>query len=235
MYILYVLILALAPVLAILFYLYFRDKYEKEPIILLVATFLLGGLSTLPIIVVEQILSHIWINYLPGFHSQYTNAFYNAFVVAGFTEELFKYVVFMALIWWNKNFNERFDGIIYAGFISLGFAAVENVLYVYSGGTQTGIMRAVTAVPLHALVGVNMGYFFALAKFDTNRNQLIMLFLAFFVPFAFHGIYDFILMSHSWFLLLFFVPFIIIMYVYGFQKMKRHSDDSVFKKTNEDF
>ena len=94
------------------------------------------------------------------------SAGYTAFVVAGFTEELMKYLAFYFFFWQERNFNEKFDGIIYAVYISLGFAAVENILYVFSGGMGVGFVRAFTAVPAHALFGISMGYYFGLARFD---------------------------------------------------------------------
>jgi len=117
------LILALAPVFVIALYVYYRDKYEREPIWLLLKALGLGCLITVPVIFVERFLSA----QMPEL-SHTGTAFYDAFLVAGFTEELFKYLAFIFLIWTNKNFNEKFDCIVYAVFISLGFAGIENIL-----------------------------------------------------------------------------------------------------------
>ncbi len=218
------LVLALAPVIIIAFYIYFRDKYEKEPIKILLFSLLAGALTTIPILFVETFLDKYSENF-----EDLTKAAYDAFVVAAFTEEFFKYLALFLLIWNNKNFNENFDGIVYAVFISLGFASVENVLYVVGDSTYTvGVMRAVTAVPAHALFGVAMGYHFSMARFVPNVRS-IQLALAFLVPVILHGIYDFILMADRPILLLLFVPYVIFLWILGFRRMKSHSDSSVFK------
>lgn len=223
----FLVLVALAPIFVILFYIYFRDKYEKEPIQVLILSFVFGAAITLPIYYLENWLIDIWnIKYLKN-SWQITNVFYKSFIVAAFTEELFKFLILYFFIWKNKNFNELFDGIVYAVFISMGFAAVENILYVFTNGLETAVLRIFTAVPLHALLGINMGYFFALAKFSDKKKLYLSLSLL--VPLVLHGIYDFILMSENEILLLIFIPYIIIIYIYSFIKIKKHSDNSVFK------
>jgi RsiW-degrading membrane proteinase PrsW (M82 family) len=157
--------------------------------------------------------------------SQQGQAFYNAFLVAGFTEELFKFLALYLLIWADKNFNERFDGIVYAVFISLGFAAVENVMYVTQLGVQTGYIRAIVSVPAHALFGIAMGYYFGLAKFYPNKRRRYM-FRAFVYPVLLHGVFDFILMLQDYLLLLGFIPYVIFLYVSGLKRMRNLSRDS---------
>ncbi len=208
-------IVSLAPVVIILVYIYVRDKYEKEPVSLLLKSLGLGALIVIPVVFTESLLSAI----MPYFNETAT-AFYDAFVVAAFTEEVFKFLVLYFLIRKNKEFNERFDGIVYAVFISLGFAAVENVLYVYEGGLDVGLMRAFTAVPAHALFGVSMGYYFALSKFETEDTGLNM-FKALAVPIVLHGIYDFILMTGHPYLLFAFIPFLIYLWWFGLKKIKQ--------------
>ena len=222
------LFIALAPIIIILFYIYFRDKYEKEPIKILLITFAVGALTVIPIIIIEKLLMNFWEMKFSASVPKMSSAAYSAFIVAAFTEELFKFLAFFILIWRNKNFDERFDGIVYAVFISLGFAAVENVLYVIGNGLPTGLLRAFTAVPAHALFGVSMGYFLGLAKFSKNKKGLYIL-LSITIPILLHGFYNFILMSQNNFLLLLFIPFLIFMLIVGLKKMKRHSNDSVFK------
>ncbi len=156
---------------------------------------------------------------------------YNAFLVAGFTEELFKFLALYLLIWKNPNFNEKFDGIVYAVFISLGFAAIENIMYVSSGGAGVALTRAVTAVPAHALFGITMGYFFGIAHMDPARRNAYLA-RAFAVPFVLHGAYDFILMSKEPFMLLLFIPFLIWLYISGFKKMRVISEGSILRKNS---
>ncbi len=215
--------IAIAPVIIILAYLNYRDKYEKEPTKMLIRAVAGGAIAVIPIIFVELYIGDF---YKTGVTIH--QAFFDAFVVAALTEEVFKYLVFKWLIWKNKNFNEFFDGIIYAVYISMGFAMVENILYVFQSGHGVGMLRAFTAVPGHALFGVAMGYYFGLAKF-VKAKQSYYLIMALVMPVVLHGIYDFILMSQNGLLLLLFIPFLIYLWIAGFRKMRSHSDDSQFK------
>ncbi len=218
-----IIFIALAPVLIIAFYVYFRDKYEKEPIGLLLKSLLAGALIVLPILYIERFISS-FDHYFQGL----PKAMYDAFMVAAVTEESFKYFALMLLIWKNPNFNEKFDGIVYAVFISLGFAGIENILYVSSYGFQVGWIRAFTAVPAHAIFGIMMGYYFGLAKFYPEiRKKLLIRALIF--PIIFHGIYDYLLMSKHPVLLLLFIPFLVFMWISGFKHMNELSERSVYK------
>ncbi len=183
--------LALAPIFIAAFYIYFRDKYEKEPLQLLFLGLFFGAIITVPIVKSEHLLTGL----MPevGFYGE---AFYLSFVVASFTEEIFKLVVVLALSYFNPNFNEPFDGIVYAVFVSLGFAMFENVLYVFNeelGGYSTALVRSVFSVPAHALFGVLMGYYLSYAKFQKQNGYLA---LALIVPVVIHGLYDFILLAN---------------------------------------
>jgi len=222
-----IVIAALAPVVIILAYIYFRDKYEREPLGLLLLSLLAGALIVVPVIFFEQIISSIN-PFAASLEHRTANAAYDAFLVAALVEEFFKYLALYILLWRNKNFNEKFDGIVYAVFISLGFAAVENVMYVSRGGMDVAMIRAVTAVPAHALFGVRMGYFMGIARmYDELRKPY--LFMAFFYPFLLHGIYDFILMAGFEWLLLLFIPYLLFLYFAGFRKMKITSDSSIYR------
>lgn len=220
------LIIALAPIAAILLYMFFRDRYEHEPIKLLIGAFIMGCLTVIPVLFVESFLSKAL-----AFLSGTLAVFWQSFVVAATTEEFFKLLFLYWFIWKRKDFNEKFDGIVYAVFISMGFAAIENILYVFDYGFQTGITRALTAVPAHFLFGVTMGFYFGLAKFYPKMKAKL-LWAAFIYPIILHGIYDFILMSGSPFYLLLFVPFVVFMWYYGIRKIKSLSAKSIF---NTDF
>lgn len=217
------LLASLAPVFIILFYIYFRDKYEKEPFGLLVKSLLAGVLIVLPVLFAERLLMAL----MPPLDKVGTAA-YHAFVVAGFTEEVFKFLALYLLVWRSPSFNEKFDGIVYSVFVSLGFAAVENVLYVMDGGMQTAMVRALTAVPAHALFGVTMGYYLGVAHMYEELKKPYLL-RALFFPILLHGIYDFILMVEIGWLLLLFIPYVIGLYLLGMKKMNLLSDSSVFK------
>lgn len=217
------LIISLAPVFIIGGYIYFRDKYEKEPLRLLLLALIVGGLTVIPVLLVEQFLHWFGISF-----KGLASAAWNAFAVAGFTEELFKYTALYLLIWKSPEFNEKFDGIVYAVFVSLGFAGVENILYVSQGGFSIGISRALTAVPAHAIFGVTMGFYFGMAKFFEKERSLLKR-KALFYPMLLHGIYDFILFTGIAWLTIFFIAFLGILYFSAFKRLKILSDQSIYK------
>lgn len=218
-----IIFIALAPVFIIALYIYFRDKYEKEPIKMLLTALLVGCLIVIPVSFVERFLAHLHPLLPRG-----GKAIYRAFFVAGFTEEGFKFLALFLLIWRNRNFNEKFDGIVYAVFIGLGFAAVENIMYVTKLGVNVGWIRALTAVPAHALFGITMGYYFGLAKFYPDSRSLLLA-RSIFYPMMLHGIYDFILMLGDYRLLLGFIPYVVFLYIDGLKRMKNLSDRSIFR------
>lgn len=218
------LFISLAPVLIIAFYIYNRDKYEKEPYSILFKALMIGILIVLPVFLIEKFLTMFFMS-----AEGLSYAAYTAFVVAGLTEEAMKFLGFYFFFWKDRNFNEKFDGIVYAVYISLGFAAIENILYVFTGGAGVGIVRALTAVPAHALFGIVMGYYFGLARFSESHRR-IYLTLAFFMAVIFHGLYDFLLMSNSQILLTAFIPVFIYFWIGGFRKMAVLSNASVFRE-----
>ena len=216
------LILSLAPVLIIAGYIYFRDKYEKEPLQLLLVALLAGALTVIPILFVESFLS----SFTSSFYGLMAAA-WKAFVVAAFTEETFKYLALYLLIWKSREFNDKFDGIVYAVFISLGFAAVENVLYVIENGHFTGIVRAVTAVPAHAIFGITMGFYFGLAKFYPKKQDHLKR-KALLIPILLHGIYDFILFTGIDWLSIVFIGFLIYLYYSGLKRVRELRKQSIY-------
>ena len=160
-------------------------------------------------------------------------AAYNAFLVAGTTEEVFKFLALYLLIWKSPSFNEQFDGIVYAVFVSLGFAAVENVMYVLESGYETAAIRAITAVPAHAIFGITMGYYFGIAhRYNEIRKSHIRKAIG--VPILLHGIYDFILMVEVTWLLILFVPYVVFLYAGGARKLRTLSEASVFKPSGQE-
>jgi RsiW-degrading membrane proteinase PrsW (M82 family) len=223
------LVISLAPVVIILAYVYIRDKYEKEPVGLVLKGFIAGAAVLIPVAFIETELSRLSIGW-----GQISFALYTGFVVAGATEELFKFLIVYLLFFRNRNFNERYDGIVYAIAVSLGFAAVENVMYVFRGGIQVGLLRAFTAVPAHAFFGIIMGYYFGLARFVPGIKSKSLV-KAFALPWFLHGLYDFILYSQNPWLLLAFVPLMFILLRLGLKRMKQHQLASAFNPQSENF
>ncbi|MBC7849839.1 MAG: PrsW family intramembrane metalloprotease [Chitinophagaceae bacterium] len=182
--------LALAPGFAIMFYIYSKDKYDREPFKNLLIAFILGVLSTVPAIIIQLTLEPQVLGYFQTKSVGYYALF--AFVVVGFGEELSKFIMLRFYAFRLKVFNEPFDGIIYSVMVSMGFATLENLNYVWEYGYVTGIVRLFLSVPAHAAFGVIMGYHAGLAKFDPAHSGAHLwkgLLLAAF----FHGAYDFFL------------------------------------------
>jgi protease PrsW len=217
------LIISLAPVAIIAGYIWLRDKYEREPVWMLVVSLLAGILIVFPVLAVESLLSAAG-EIFEGIAS----AAWRAFAVAGFTEETFKYLALFLLIWKSREFNDKYDGIVYSTFISLGFAGIENFLYVMQEGYTTGMIRAFTAVPAHAIFGIVMGFYFALAKFYPKKRSS-MKWKALLIPLFLHGIYDFILMTGIEWLWIVFLVFLGFLYFMGIRYTKRLSGFSYFK------
>lgn len=190
---------------------------------------LVGGLILIPAFFIENALSE-----LAPFSGAVPGAAYSGFVVAGFTEEFLKYLAVFFIFYRSRQFNERYDGIVYAVSVSLGFAAAENIFYVFSHGLQTGLIRAFTAVPAHAFMGIAMGYYFGLARFFPAKKRQYMA-KAFIVPWLLHGIYDFILLSQHPLLLTGFIPLMIFMLVLSNSEMRKHQRHSAFDPKSEAF
>ena len=217
---------AVAPIFTIIIYIYFHDKYEKEPVGLLIANFLFGAVVSILIVTILYLITGRFIPITDEY--SVWQQFIQAFVVVALSEEFSKYVIVKYFAQPKKAFNEPYDGIIYAVMVSMGFACTENILYVIQGGYGTAILRAFTAVPAHATFGVLMGYFMGLAKFSNNRVKLNIIGL--FLAVLFHGAYDF-------FLFIGFIPGIsigafvslIIGIILSKKAIRRHQDNSTFK------
>ena len=154
---------------------------------MLIYTFLFGVLSVLPAVVLELFGGNVLgeINSVP-------KAWIQAFIVVALSEEVAKYFFLRKFVFTRPEFDEPFDGIVYAVMISMGFAAIENVMYVMQGGIEVGILRMFTAVPAHATFGILMGYWVGRAKME-RKPYLNWLGLGSAV--LFHGMYDFFLLS----------------------------------------
>lgn len=179
--------LALAPGVAIALYIYLKDKHEREPISLLLVSFFYGALSVLLTLIISMPLEIIIIN-----KQSAAELFADAFFKVALVEEFSKFVFIRFILFRNKNFNEPFDGIVYAAMVGMGFATLENILYVYQFGIPTGIMRMFTAVPAHACFAILMGYYLGRAKF-IHHKKLYYSLLALISATVFHGLYDYFL------------------------------------------
>ncbi len=191
MYTLFSFTLAVFPALFLVRYYYKQDSLKKEPKRLVVNVFLIGIISTVPVIIIEIILGEF--NKL--LQSETIEFFaFKAFIVAGFSEEFLKFLIVRLYPYRKTDFDEVMDGIIYTVVAGLGFACLENIIYVINGGILTAIIRAFTAIPLHALAAGIMGYYIGEAKFASNirtRNRFFIRGLIWAI--LIHGLYDFFL------------------------------------------
>ncbi|GGH68931.1 protease PrsW [Compostibacillus humi] len=199
----------LAPSFALLSYFYLKDKVT-EPISLIIRTFLTGAILVFPIMFIQYVLTSEDIT---------NNYFIQSFFFIAFFEEFFKWFIFVFTIYYHDEFDDHYDGIVYGVSISLGFASVENILYLITNGIEYAFMRAFFPVSSHALFGVIMGYYFGKAKLTphhTNFNR----FLAFFIPFVLHGIYNYILLSigQNWIYIL--SPFMVLLWFMALRRVK---------------
>ena len=191
----FILIPALLPVFIILRYVYVLDRNEREPLGFVLKIVILGALFCIPCISIETFMEKFLSLIYDPTTIEY--AWMENTVGVALVEELSKWLVFMIFVWKNKNFNFRYDGIVYAVSASLGFAALENVLYLISFGTGISVARAIFAIPGHATFGVYMGYWLSRAKnFWLNGKKIRMRICKFFsvcIPMFLHGFYDFLL------------------------------------------
>lgn len=190
--------LALAPGIALAVYIYYSDKWEPEPKVLVIWSFLLGGLACFPSYFFEDTFLKVlgWEgitssrNYSPWWHT----AVYAFFGVA-LAEEFCKFLFLKAFIYDSRKFSEPFDGIVYGGMVGCGFATVENLFYVLPLGQETGIIRMFTAVPGHVFEGMILGYFMGRAKFSLVSEKDLMKGLGLVV--VLHGVYDAAALSYA--------------------------------------
>ncbi|HYO55315.1 PrsW family intramembrane metalloprotease [Archangium sp.] len=190
---------AIVPSLLLLWYIYERDR-NPEPRGLLLKTFLLGAVICVPVVPVALWLESLGRGWETGVWS---TALVRAFLGAALPEELFKYLVLRRYVWNKPAFDEPLDGVVYGATASLGFATLENLLYVGDGGMGVAVLRALTAVPEHAFTGVIMGAFLGRARFARDEGQRFGL-LAAGLGWAIllHGAYDAFLMTETAFALL---------------------------------
>ena len=218
------LILAILPPVLIAYYVYLQDKFEKEPKGLIIKSFLFGCISVIPILILEIIFNE----------NLFSNLFVYMFCGIALIEEGMKYFFLKNFLFTNSEFNEPMDGIVYAVMVSLGFATVENVLYVIgdqSNGTLVAIARMFSAIPLHAACGVIMGYFVGLAKFKKdNYNSLLLkgVLLATLV----HAVYNYFLFLGQGQILSFVALFIAIHF--SIKAIKIHQKDSQIKNSTDE-
>lgn len=190
---------AVLPAVFLMIYVYNQDSIEKEPPGLLWACAGRGVLAALVSIVLEMIGERLL--GISGIQNKVTYTVVLDFVVVAAVEEGTKYFFMYRRTWNDPNFNYRFDGIVYAVFTSLGFAAFENVKYVFSYGLGVAGSRALLAIPAHMGFSVVFGLFYGRAKkaadYGRNVQKVADLIIGYLLAVFLHGIYDTSAMLHS--------------------------------------
>ncbi len=207
-------LIAALPPIALMIFIYTRDKTEKEPIGLILKCVFFGALSTGFSLLLEWgTLSFISENMMRT--TEWVRVAFTAFIGVAVVEETGKYLGLKISTWKHREFNYTFDGIVYSVAVSLGFALVENIIYVFRFGPGTGMFRALTAIPAHASFGVYMGYFYGLAKFyevaGNKGRKTRNLWLGWTVATLLHGFYDFCAMMESQAMTVIFIAFVLAM------------------------
>ena len=220
------LFLALLPGIIIIIYIFTKDKVEHEPWSLIFKLLIFGAISCIPAMFLEMFIS-VNLPDLPAGSVGY--AVCNAFIVAALCEETCKYVLLRLGSWRNKHFDYRFDGIVYGVSVAVGFALLENVLYVMDGGLEVALMRGVMAVPLHAFCGVFMGIYYGAAKRYSIEGQHSKAHLetlkALLVPMLIHGIYDSLAFMGTYAASILLLAFVVFMYIVAAKRVNKYSKE----------
>ena len=216
--------MAVLPAAVLLYVIYKADNVEKEPFGLMALVFFLGVLSTISAVILETIGTGALDLAFRGDNTNLIYIFLMTFFVVGVAEEGGKFLALKLSTWKNKEFNFSFDGIVYSVCASLGFATLENILYVFEGGFSVAVMRAILSVPGHCIFGVFMGVYYGIAKGNELRGNMeamkVNLRKAFWIPVAIHGFYDFCLMANLELALLAFIGLEIFMVVRAIKLVK---------------
>ncbi len=183
---------AVLPALVLLVYVYRQDRIEHEPADLLVSLVLLGVVAALLSLLPETVGEGVLASLVQQGSERYT--FLLAFLVVAVVEEGAKFLLLYRRTWNDPNFNYRFDGIVYAVFVSLGFAAFENIKYVFTYGLAVAAPRALLSIPGHMSFAVFMGLFYGRARLyaDLGRpgRARLTLLASWLMAVLLHGVYD---------------------------------------------
>lgn len=218
------LIISIAPSIAFLIWIYLKDKYEKEPIKLLIKLFLVGAIISIPAILIEEVLFKVNIN------NTYLKIVYTSFIVAALSEEGLKFLALLICAMKNKHYTEKLDGVVYSIFVSLGFATIENIIYIMYGNNnqifELGLTRAVISIPAHIMFAITMGYYLSLYKFTSENEQTKKIYLikSILIPILLHGLFDFILMFKSKTTLILFFIYLVYLWKINIDKLDEYTN-----------
>ena len=220
---------AVLPAVILMVYVYRHDKVEREPVGLLLSLLLRGVLAALCAIVLE-IIGQLILDRLvtPG---TFLHTVLEAFVVVAAVEEGAKYFFLKRRTWDDPNFNYRFDAIVYAVFVSLGFAAFENIQYIFAYGLSVALPRALLSIPGHMAFGVYMGVYYGRARFRESYGHHMAAksdrMMAYFSAVLLHGFYAACAVFGTATATVIFILFVVVMYLRMFRRLKREAERDV--------
>jgi RsiW-degrading membrane proteinase PrsW (M82 family) len=182
--------IALAPGIAICLFIFYKDIYNREPKLNLIISFFLGCAAIIPAVIFEDKFSFTS-------DGTVTGVAIFSFAIVAFSEEFSKFLGLRLYAYNMKSFDEPLDGIVYSVMVGMGFATLENLLYVLKyaeigQGLEVGIKRMFLSVPAHGTFAVVMGYFVGKAKFD-SKNSFWLMMAGLLAAIFFHGSFDFFL------------------------------------------
>lgn len=197
--------IALLPTIVIMALVLANARFKREPFKKVASVFGMSAFSTIPAVILELLGTVVLalIVYAIAIDVE-TKAgvtayeFMDYMLIVGPVEEACKYFTFKWIIFHDRDFDNTYDGVIYGAASALGFATLENLMYVFVGNDaqlQTAVMRAVLSVPLHAITGIVMGYWFGISKYRRYNNiqpETRPERKAFIFSVVLHGTYDFI-------------------------------------------
>lgn len=185
-------VLGFVPGIFWLWFLHGKDDYEPEPWHLVLPVFVLGGLSTMAVLLIRP-----WFDDLLPLGAGIDRTLADAFLLTAPLEEILKMIALLVGIGWSREVDEPLDGIIYGAAVGLGFASVENVFYVFGvidGGPGQAAyvagMRGMTATLVHVSTSGVLGFFLGLTKFRGPRRRWPLIATGLILAIGFHGAYN---------------------------------------------
>ena len=167
--------LAIAPAVFVLCYFYLKDRYEPEPLGWVIKVFFIGAFMVIPAALLE---------------APFPEGLFVTVIVAPIVEESLKFAAVYFTVYRDEEFDEPVDGIVYGVAAALGFAMVENIMYVLEGGLAVGIVRAIASVPAHALFAAVWGYTLGLARFRPEKERPLLIASGLAAAMVFHGVFN---------------------------------------------
>lgn len=217
---------AVLPSIILLLKVYRYDRLERENPRLILILIFSGIFSTIIATILESLGSYILSYFFNEKTQLYNIIFY--YIVVALSEETSKYILLRRKTWNNIEFNCKYDAIVYAVSVSMGFALWENILYVFRFGLSTAFTRAFTAIPGHASFSIFMGLWYGISKKYSNEGSsflaLVSTILSLLVPILLHGTYDYFCSYISTYTSVFvFILFIAILFTLSYIVVKKES------------